>query len=371
MNHIFYVGEHSETFRQTVELYQETYKEYERILVKMNNITKKIIENGIFQGKIYAKRIPKHPEFKLILESIFKKTFLKGYIFAESVNSPNYNNCRQISYNDIQDSPWICNYPDNDEICGKFVTVNKNNPNIYFCSLNLHQSYAKAMNLPRTIKDLDTMGYPLPEFHPIYFPCTSIVSTATAVPKKNRTSKRKCIDFENFKQNDVVAGSKESAKSGKVRKIVLSKKKECNKDIELIPRIQCVYNCLITGSPCQNYGTQKDPLDYEGITYCDQHVRVTDELVEKVKIANDLTLLKNLQDILLYDREIERLLYISKNFVLLNMDKEPVIIGANYESFKVENDLKVLCHKRYVSASEIGLGTPDFIINMFHESSRC
>lgn len=313
--HIFRLGKDELEFNNIVKEYQKTYDSYKRIVSEMNNITEKLIQESIYLGNLYADRIPEKPEFRKVLESIFKKPFLDKIIYKIDTE-PKY----KLTFDNIKDNPWNCNYPLSTKKCSRQINYNKQQ--IYFCSLPPHQQYAKFLNLPTSISELQKLNYPIPQ-----------------IPQQQ---KRLNIDVE----VDVEINKKHQKQKKSKKEIITN-----SPELDIIPRFQCVYHCPITGKSCDLTGIHKDPFDYEGVTFCDLHIRVPDNfksLFNEIKTdENDIKYLyKTFCQIEEFDKKIEE--YI--------MSSEQIIITQEFRD---------LCKRRYTSASEIGLGTSMDIIKMF------
>lgn len=380
------IGDKEVKFKEAL---REHLKELELVEEKLKPLLKcrdviftKLKTLGSKYGKDYIRNIPeKHVNTMDQLDNIFNKEFLQRYVMEMDTFTAN-----PVTYEDIQKNPWVCNFPSSLTSrqrnykengvapCTRSLGLTKEFPNVYFCSVPKHIAYARSLDLPINTLDLKRMNLPIPPF-PTDMESIKRIHVRTKLrlngetvivnrPEKQGSSidpnapriKRKItLVSESSQRSSTPTSSKRNGK--KCKKITDGEPVVANvEELGEISRIACVYTCPITGKPCSNDGVFNDPFECKEVSFCNEHVKVPEELLSslgKLDVEDDETgtlgyLSQHLQDIQSLDHEIKKMMAVD-------------LVDVNFID---------LCRKRYNLASKSGLGTRSEIISVFHNPSQ-
>lgn len=261
-----------------------------------------------------------------LLHNVFNPAFVHKVLFNLDTEP-----ARVVTLNELV--PYRCNYPTEMTVRSKLsrgsmpCTRRLGNDKVYFCGLPQHMAYAAECRLPIDVQDIHRMGLLVPER-----------------PKKaeRKATKKRTINDSNDSNDS--NGNNDTAASVVKRESKRPKVVENDEDVieqeddgddeDGMSLLQCCYMSVIDGQQCKAEGEHVDIL-YRHVRYCDDHVTVTEEYLERIFDSDDVA-----------DELNEALTKIH------NMDK----LVIEKEGTPCDGVMQELCRERFHLGRRHGLG---------------
>ena len=224
---------------------------------------------------------------------------------------------------------------------------------MFFCGIPRHQEFALMCNLPL---NWIQRGDATRERKPLSEKFGLKVDDVPIRPSKQ--SRRRAVSDDEDQVERCEARANKRVKAGECSMDALAAFESlalndvANVDqmaTDLYSTDQCVYTHVVTGECCQNTGLYED-VEQPGCLFCQQHVSVSFELLESVKQTGKQSLIDEHLELMQLDEQLH------DAFV------------ANDPTYITDQERRALCRRRFVLASNQGLGMPPFIVEWLRTS---
>jgi hypothetical protein len=221
----------------------------------------------------------------------------------------------------------------------------------YFCGLQHHQKFAHLCSLPISVDEKndgqsspnDPVDIRLPHVRTAYV----INGILVKLDKEKILSMPVPVDMSQGMPQGMPPLGKKQGKTQVKKKTKRAEQKE--EECSVFPHFTCIYDDPYTGHQCMENGVYDDP-ECPGAKLCEKHTFPDDTLIKQAMLQDDPERVATLQQIRVIDD------------ILL----DPPSSSSSLEN-KKDEDRSRLAQKRFMLASDMGLGTPLQILNMFLE----
>jgi len=261
---------------------------------------------------------PKYDDVVKMLHTVFKPNFVSSIIFNLDVKPPIEKTVSDLI-------PHLCNFPTEMTLRTKNFHGNGVAPcrrrlhkdHVYFCTLAPHMKYAEVLKLPITYQDAVRMCLSVPprpsedqrqphvrlkRRHRRIDKRTGemkIVGDVQETESYPHTANKISIPDEQIvKYRTVMKNVQESRHRRRrfIQEAIQSSKNTRQmmdvdveaQDLSVVPFHQCTYVDLVTGKPCTSHAIHADPWYGSGMGHCDEHVKVSEKMVESIRNLGDV-----------------------------------------------------------------------------------